>query len=62
MNKRLNNKYLNRIKEVKQKYEIEQDDKEAAHFLADEVLCNLLESLGYVEIVEEFNGIHKWYA
>ena len=62
MNKRLNDKYLNRMKEVKQKYEIEQDDKEVAHVLADEVLCNLLESLGYVELVEEYDSIHKWYA
>ena len=62
MNKRLNDKYLNRMKEVKQKYEIELDDKEDAHILADKVLCDLLESLGYVEIVEEFNSIHKWYA
>lgn len=62
MNKRLNDKYLNRIKEVKQKYEVEEDDIEVAHYLADEVMCDLLESLGYVEIVEEFNSIHKWYA
>lgn len=62
MNKRLNDKYLNRMKEVKQKYEIEQDDEEAAHVLADTVLCDLLESLGYTDIVEEFNSIHKWYA
>ena len=61
MNKRLNNKYLNRMKEVKQIYD-EKDDKEEAHILADTVLCDLLESLGYVEIVEEFNSIHKWYA
>ena len=62
MNKRLNNKYLNRMREVKQIYEIEKGDTEVAHVLADEVLCDLLESLGYVEIVEEFNSIYKWYA
>lgn len=62
MNKRLNDKYLNRMKEVKQKYEVEADDTEVAHCLADEVLCDLLESLGYVELVEEFNNLEKWYA
>ena len=62
MNKRLNDKYLKRLKEVKQKYEVEEDDTEVAHSLADAVLCDLLESLGYVELVEEFYSIHKWYA
>lgn len=62
MNKRLNDKYLNRMKEVKQKYEVEANDTEVAHYLADKVLCDLLESLGYVELVEEFNNLEKWYA
>lgn len=62
MNKRLNDKYLKRIKEVKQRYEIEEEDTEVAHALADEVLCDLLESLGYAGLVEEYNSIHKWYA
>ena len=59
MNKRLNDKYLKRMNEVKVKYE---DDEEAAHRLADDILCDLLESLGYTELVEVFYSIDKWYA
>lgn len=59
MNKRLNDKYLKRMNEVKVKYE---DDEETAHYLADDILCDLLESLGYTELVEVFYSIDKWYA
>lgn len=35
---------------------------ESAHIDADMVLCELLKSLGYVEIVEVYESIGKWYA
>lgn len=40
------------------------DDKvnqEDAHEEADGILCALLESLGYKDVVELFDQIDKWY-
>ncbi len=37
-------------------------DIEAAHGLADEVLCSLLTELGYAEVVEQWELVPKWYA
>lgn len=37
-------------------------DVESAHDDADKVLCDLLEALGFKEIVEEYNKVEKWYA
>jgi len=37
-------------------------DTEIAHSCADDVLCELLHSLGYTEIVDAFLAIEKWYA
>ena len=37
-------------------------DRESAHIYADDILCKLLKELGYKELVEEYDKIHKWYA
>ncbi len=37
-------------------------DTEGAHIDADEILCGLLSSLGYSDVVAEWNKIKKWYA
>ena len=37
-------------------------DIEAKHGEADEILCELLRSFGYIEIVDAYNAIEKWYA
>lgn len=37
-------------------------DTEMAHREADDVLCDLLCSLGYAEVVKAYNKIEKWYA
>ena len=37
-------------------------DTELAHENADEVLCDLLESLGYGEVVTEYCKVDKWFA
>lgn len=37
-------------------------DQEAAHANADELLCKLLESLGYGDGVKVFREADKWYA
>lgn len=42
--------------------EANQLDTERAHHKADEILCKLLNSLGYQEVVKVYNDIYKWYA
>jgi len=37
-------------------------DKEIAHIEADKILCNLLVSLGYADVVEEWDKVGKWYS
>ena len=37
-------------------------DTERAHYKADEILCELLNSLGYQDVVEVYNYIYKRYA
>ena len=37
-------------------------EEETAHRQADIVLCDLLETLGYKEVVEAYDRIDKWYA
>lgn len=38
------------------------DDPECDHGAADQVLCDLLTALGYADVVEEYDKVHKWYA
>ena len=40
----------------------EPGDTEAAHGDADDVLCRLLSSLGYQDVVDEWEKVDKWYA
>jgi len=42
--------------------EVDNTDIESAHRNADNVLCELLEKLGYKEVVEKYNEVSKWYA
>lgn len=37
-------------------------DFEAAHSMADSLLCEFLESIGHKDIVEEFDKVGKYYA
>jgi hypothetical protein len=37
-------------------------DIEGAHSMADDILCNLLVSLGYKEVVDAWEEVPKWYA
>lgn len=41
---------------------IEDGDWEVAHSNADEVLCVLLEQLGYEDVVAKWRQVGKWYA
>lgn len=44
------------------KQEQQNFDTEAAHAIADAILCELLNSLGYQDVVAEYNKVNKWYA
>lgn len=37
-------------------------DQQIDHGRADDILCELLKSLGYTETVEAFERVGKWYA
>lgn len=50
-------KYMEALKAAQQN-----NDTESAHVNADDILCNLLEDLGYKPIVEEYHKVDKWYA
>ena len=53
---RLERKYLDRLEEA------EKDDCELYHIKADQVLCDLLNELGFGALVERYNSESKWYA
>jgi hypothetical protein len=42
--------------------EKESKDYEMSHVDADGVLCQLLTSLGYKDVVTEYHRVGKWYA
>lgn len=46
----------------KLKMEQSNGDTEMAHSNADDVLCELLRSLGYSDVVDEYEKVDKWFA
>jgi hypothetical protein len=40
----------------------EMTDTEVAHSEADDVLCDMLDTLGYHAVVEAWYRVKKWYA
>lgn len=53
LNKELGDKYLEQMKTCKW---------EGDHEDADFILCELLEELGYVELIEAYKKVPKWYS
>ena len=51
------NEYLNKMKSLQDNI-----DTEVAHAYADGILCDILNELGYSDIVEAWEQIDKWYA
>ena len=51
--------FKNRMIEIKKQYA---RDPEKLHPLADDLMCDVLESLGYDEGIAVFNTMDKWYA
>ena len=40
----------------------ESEDTEWAHGEADEILCDLLNTLGFEDVVKEYYFIMRWYS
>lgn len=57
MSEKEQQEYINRLRELQKEGDIER-----AHSAADGILCEVLEKLGYGNIVKEYNKIDKWYA
>jgi hypothetical protein len=58
---------MTREEALKALVDIQQEEKkskdyEMTHADADSVLCQLLVSLGYGDVVTEYQRIYKWYA
>lgn len=56
MNKELQDKYLNLLKEI------DKWDTENSHIAYDSILCDLLLELWYWDVVREYYESDKWYA
>lgn len=55
-------KSINEYKELMNKCVENTGDPEAAHGYADDILCEILTSVGYQEIVDLYHEVGKWYA
>ena len=53
---------MTREQALKELAECDKLDTECAHLNADEVLCQLLRSLGYDDVVDAWDKLDKWYA
>lgn len=40
----------------------DEDDTEEGHIHADDLLCDVLEKLGFSELVTVYHQVDKWYA
>lgn len=54
--------YLKRLQTIVEESRSVGADVEAAHTEADEILCDILDMLGFEDIVEAYKAIEKWYA
>lgn len=54
---------MTKEKAIERLRELQADgDQENGHIEADDILCELLVSLGYEDVVKEYHKIGKWYA
>lgn len=54
--------YLKRLQTIVEESRSVGADVEAAHAEADGILCDILDMLGFEDIVEAYKAIEKWYA
>jgi hypothetical protein len=57
MDKLLSDEMIKRLQ-----VEVNSGDIEDGHGNADDILCELLEKIGYKEVVEIYHKVPKWYA
>jgi hypothetical protein len=51
------------FKQLMEQYKVESiSDPESAHSKADQLMCRILDELGYGEGVAVFEEVEKWYA
>lgn len=50
------------VSELERIAKISAGDPEAAHANADDILCELLKTLGYEDVVIAWQSVEKWYA
>ena len=50
------------IKELNKIIEEHRGDTEHIHYLADQLLVRVLNSLGYEDLTLKYNSLTKWYA
>lgn len=55
-------RFIDQIERMKELVKQSKKDAEGPHSDADDILCDVLIELGQVELVEEYNKVHKWYA
>ena len=48
------------VDKLKKAYDYE--DIEGSHYKYDDLLCELLNELGFNKVVDQFNSTNKWYA
>lgn len=53
---RLDDEFANRMRAANE------GDNETDHITADDLLCELLERMGFKKVIEEYRKIGKWYA
>lgn len=51
--------YVNEMREIADSPDL---DEESAHINADDLMCRLLLQLGFVDVVDEYNRVTKWYG
>ena len=56
------NKKGREAKYIKEIEALDLEDVESSHGYADDILCKLLDELGYKEVVKRFKALKKWYA
>lgn len=61
----INKKYFEDLKEkyvIKMQEAINNNDEETGHMNCDDILCDLLNELGFNEIIDIYNMQDKWFA
>jgi len=57
----IDQKYIDKLIENLKKQQ-KNSDTEEAHGIADDMLCDFINDLGYHEVVKAWEEISKWYA